>query len=497
MSSGPIEVAEQLLAPSSQQTPRGHASLRIFLLMMVATVVGVGGAGLAVVGLVSPPVAVVVTIGLSAVAVAVAGTVRSGHGEAGHQDLPGLAAVIDRERRDGVLTRPVAAIVLELRGLAADTLVDGAAAWSEPVGVIARRLVTADLGTDHVIARIGPHTFGAVVSAPDRASGVAAGESLVALCRVPIRTPLREIRVEAVAGVSHAAAGEPVRGEELLRAADAALRVDGKVAAPVVMSDSRLIRHARRVIEVEAEIRHSLDVDLLTARLVPVVDVHNDEVIGLRSDYDWTAVSNTDPEILRSIAGSLGLRRSIETQYLMRSISAAESLPGDMARPVVARIDPDRLTDERAVSQLGLLIRASGIDPERLVFEFDCWGAETLGADAHHNLAELGVGCGLALRHRGTWDRVPAHLVGRIHSLSVAAHDLLDDDGRSISALRISRLLRLVEDEASKVIVTGVDSAAVALELSAAGLAHQCGAVHGQAMAAQDLRTWLTKRSTL
>ena len=55
-------------------------------------------------------------------------------------DLGGLTAVIDGERIDGCVTRSLAAAVIELRGIAADTVVDGADAWSEPVGVIARRL---------------------------------------------------------------------------------------------------------------------------------------------------------------------------------------------------------------------------------------------------------------------------------------------------------------------------------------------------------------------
>ena len=307
-------------------------------------------------------------------------------------DLGGLAAVIDAERVDGCVTRPLAAAVIELRGIAADTVVDGADAWSEPVGVIAKRLVEAELPSPALIARLGPHSFGAVFGAETRADALAMAETLVAMCRIPIRTPMREIRVDAVAGVCHTAAGCRVRGEELLRAADASMRVDATSAGPVVTTGERLRRHARRVVEVETEIRHSLDVDLLTARLQPVVDVHSDEVIGLRSGYDWTAVSSTDPEMLRSIAGSLGLRRSIETQYLMRSISAAESLGPASGRRIYARIDADRVIDDRAVAQLGMLIRASGIDPENLVLELDGWGVETLGAEAAGALRGLGVG---------------------------------------------------------------------------------------------------------
>ena len=407
-------------------------------------------------------------------------------------DLAGLASVIDAERVDGCVTRPIAAAVIELRGIAADTVVDGADAWSEPVAVIAKRMADADLPSPALIARLGPHSFGAVFGAETRSDALAVGETLVALCRIPIRTPMREIRVDAVAGVCHSSAGCRVRGEELLRSADASMRVDAMSAGPVATAGDRLRRHARRVVEVETEIRHSLDVDLLTARLQPIVDVHSDEVVGLRSGYDWTAVSSTDPEMLRSIAGSLGLRRSIETQYLMRSISAAESLGSASNRRIFARIDADRVIDDRAVAQLGMLIRASGIEPENLVLELDGWGAETLGDEAAHALRGLGVGVGVGLCHHATWEPMPGHFAGQLDSISVSAIDLVE--GEEVSALRVSRLARVVDGDLSRVTVVDVDSASVALELSAAGLPIQSGRVHGHPLAARDLTTWLSNR---
>ena len=441
-----------------------------------------------------------VQLGLSMAAAGLAATAsmylieRTG-GAGDDRPLSGLADRIDQHVDGRGLDRPLAAIIIELRGIAADTVVDGAPAWTEPVAVISRRLTEADLGVPADIARLGPHSFGLVVSVPTRSDALAIAETLVGICRVPMATPERQIRIDAVAGVSHAEAGSRVRGEELLRLADASMRVDSSSAAPVSTAGSRLVRHARRVVEVETEIRHSLDVDLLTARLAPVVNVHTDEVVGLRSGYDWTAVSSTEPEMLRSIAGSLGLRRSLETQYLMRSISAAEMLPGSMTRPIVARIDADRVTDERAVSQLGLLIRASGIDPSHLILELDGWGADTLGEDAHAALRDLGVGVGVALRHHGSWEPVPAHFVGRLDSVSVSACELMEDD--EVSALRVSRLARVVDGDFSKVTVVDVDSASIALELSAAGLPVQCGRVHGHPLSARELGSWMSTRQHL
>ena len=410
-------------------------------------------------------------------------------------DGRGLVAVVDKERVQGALRVPMAAVVVELRGIAADTLVDGPAAWSEPIAVSLRRLTAADLGTGFSIGRLGPHTFAAVFRCADHDAALAAAESLVALCRVPVQTPNREVRVDAVAGVGFAEAGDRRGGEELIRVADAALRFDGKIPSPVAAVDGRLMQHARRVIEVETEIRHALDVDLLSAKLIPVLDVRLDTIVGVRSAYDWTQVSRSDPETLGSVAASLGLRRSLETHYLMRSIAAAESVPVASARRVVARLDPCRLTDPRSVGQIGLLLEVSGIDAEQLVLEFEHWGAAAIDDACVVALDRLGVGVGLAVRYQGGWSPLPSSLVGRLESLSTSALDLIDAEDGQVYEDRVEQLVRLVGEEPGRITVCGVDNAPWALELSSAGLSNQCGLVHGQAMSATDLRRWVVRRA--
>lgn len=445
-----------------------------------------------VLGWISAPVAVAACIGVVLVSVAAA---RRPYAAGRQTEGLALAAIVERERVNGALGVPIAAVVVELRGIAADTLVDGPAAWSEPIAVVLRRLAAADLGGAFSLARLGPHTFGAVFRCPDHDAALAAAETLVALCRVPVPTPHREVRIDAVAGVAFAEAGDRRRGEELIRIADAALRVDGAVTSPVAAADSRLRQHARRVIEVETEIRHSLDVDLLAARLIPVLDVRHDALVGVRSDYDWTEVSRSDPETLGSIAASLGLRRSLETHYLMRAIVAAESVPIESARRVVARLDPGRLADPRAVGQIGLLLEVSGLDPDQLILEFEHWGAEAIDAAAMVALDQLGVGLGLAVTHRGGWSSLPPSLTGSLESLSTSARDLIDPDNDRVFEDRVEQLLRLVDDEPGRITVCDVDSAPWALELSSAGLSTQSGLVHGKPMAAADLRKWLVRRA--
>ncbi|MEZ5245783.1 MAG: hypothetical protein R2707_11835 [Acidimicrobiales bacterium] len=481
----------------ADQPDIAHARTAGGSILAIATVVGLVGATAAtasafLAGWISETVA-----GLLCLAVALGSLLagRRARPVGRFSDGTGLAAMVEKERVDGVLRVPMAAIVVELRGIAADTLVDGPAAWSEPIGVVLRRLTAADLGTGFSLARLGPHTFAAVFRCADHAAALAAAESLVALCRVPVQTPTRSVRIDAVAGVGFADAGDRCGGEELIRVADAALRFDSKIASPVAAADSRLMQHARRVIEVETEIRHALDVDLLSAKLIPVLDVRLDTIVGVRSAYDWTEVSSSDPETLGSVAASLGLRRSLETHYLMRSIAAAESVPVASARRVVARLDPGRLTDPRSVGQIGLLLEVSGIDADQLILEFEHWGAAAIDDACVAALDRLGVGVGLAVSHQGRWSPLPPTLAGRLESLSVTARDLIDAEDGMVHEGRVEQLLRLVGEEAGRITVCGVDSAPWALELSSVGLTNQCGLVHGEAMSAADMRRWVVRRA--
>ncbi|MFQ5558741.1 MAG: hypothetical protein ACE5GB_14700, partial [Acidimicrobiales bacterium] len=433
--------------------------------LVVAALVATGtGLAAGVLG----PVSAAVVVAVSVFACAKRWTDRSGAEPTRSYGAGGLAAVIDDTRHHERLTVPMAVIVVEVRGLAADTIVEGAQVWSGPLAVLGRRLANAI--DDSRVARIGPHSFGVAVSLPDTDVAVAVGERLVAACRQPIPTGFGEVRVDAVAGVCHRHVGEPVTGEEMIREADASLRLGPAVASPVVAVDKRLRSYALRVMAVESEIRDGLDADLLVSKLVPVVDVREDRIVLFRSSPDWTGMSLVEPGILSDVASSLGLRRSIDSQFLLSSISATDEAarrPGEGR--VLASIDAARLTDSRAVSQIRLLLDVVGLAPEQLVVELDRWSMSTLETSTVEPLVGLGIGIGMTLHHRGRWQTIPAGVAEHLVTVSVEIGDLLYPDGR-LALERIESLRELMPGGLAGVLVLGVDDAPSALELSAAGL---------------------------
>ena len=92
-----------------------------------------------------------------------------------------------------MLSRPIAVIVVELRGLAADTIVEGAEVWTTPIKVVGERLLAAVDGAH--LARIGPHKFGLVVSIESQKAALSMAERVVAVCRTPIGEGSDEVRI--------------------------------------------------------------------------------------------------------------------------------------------------------------------------------------------------------------------------------------------------------------------------------------------------------------
>jgi len=416
-------------------------------------------------------------------------------GEAGSSRATrAVAAAFDQMLIDGAVARDMSLIAIDLRGVEAGTLVDGPAAWDIPIEVVAKRLVEDPEARGARIARFAPHSFALLMPDAIGPRSLEIAEHLIVVCREPIATAGRVVHVDAVACVRDIKAGERITGEQLIRSLDASLRLDRPGGSPVTVVDDRLIRRAKMVKDVQREVRNSLDGDLLVARIQPVVDVRSDQVVGLRSGVDWTSAIATAPEMLDTISRSLGLARAIETQYLLRTISAAENLTfGGPMSHVTASVDADRLDDRRFSDQIDLLLRVCGLNPEHLLLEFSSRSLRTVPPESVGRLLQTGIDIGAALDFDGAWITVPTPVSGAIAMWSVTSRDLIS--GTVIIPERVELLRRDCGVEPDDLVVRDVNDAASALELASHGFVLQSGAAHGSAMGAREMGIWLEQRA--
>lgn len=404
-----------------------------------------------------------------------------------------VAAVFDEMLVDGVASGNMTLIALDLRGVEAETLIDGAAAWDAPIDAVAKRLMEDSETRGARIARFAPHSFALLVPGLTESRSFEMAEHLIVACREPIRLADRVVHIDAVACVRHIMKGERVTGDQLVRSVDASLRLDHPEGSPVTVVDDRLLRRAMKIKDVQREVRNSLDGDLLMARIQPVMDVRLDQVVGLRSAVDWTSAVSTEPEMLKTISRSLGLARAIETQYLLRTISAAENV--EFEEPlahVTAAVDANRLDDHRFCDQIDLLLRVCGLAPENLLLEFSSRGLSTVSAESVGRLLQTGIDIGTSVDYDDGWITVPDPVRGAIAMRSVAAHLLASDT--VMIADRADSLVRDLGIEPSEIVVRDVNDAATALELAANGFVRQSGVAHGLAMGAREMGLWLEQR---
>ena len=405
-----------------------------------------------------------------------------------------VAAVFDEMLVDGMVPENLSLIAIDLRGVEADTLVDGAGAWDAPIEILAKRLVEDPEVRGARIARFSPHSFALLIPEATGPRSLELAEHLIVVCREPIVADGRVVHVDAVACVRDIMAGERITGDQLVRTVDASLRLERPGGSPITVVDDRLIRRALMVKDVQQEVRNSLDGDLLMARIQPVIDVRTDQVVGLRSGVDWTSAFSTPPEMLETVSRSLGLARAIETQYLLRTIAAAEGVAfGDQIEHVTAAVDADRLDDRRFSDQVDLLLRVCGLAPEHLLLEFSSRGLSMTSPESVGRLLQTGIDIGISIDFDDGWITVPPPVGGAVAVQSVSARYLTTET--IIIAERVDSFQRDCGIAPSEVVVRDVNDAATALELAAHGFVRQSGAAHGSAMGAREMGVWLEHRS--
>ena len=292
----------------------------------------------------------------------------------------GLRAALDaRLSDDRDITRAVL-VLLELRGLAVVNDTRGLAVGDALLGQVAERLTGAfGPASDEraLVARLSGDEFALLLDAPagqDPAeAGLHAARHALAKLDQPVVVPGHTLHVGGRAGV---AVGDRVIESPgpWLQRADLALghaRCDG--TDPVCLFEPVFAERARAQAQLESELRAAIERKQFELQFQPKVELADGRIVGAEALLRWRhpAFGLWMPDRFIEVAERSGLMVPIGAWVLRTALQQAAAWPTvDGHRPHVAvNISAVQFADPNFESYLDTALRASGIDPGRVILE--------------------------------------------------------------------------------------------------------------------------------
>jgi diguanylate cyclase (GGDEF)-like protein len=231
--------------------------------------------------------------------------------------------------------------------------------------------LTADLGSDAVIARLSGDEFAvALAMARDQVSHA---EELADLVLRTVTRPMmldeRIIQVGAFAGIASAPALD-VRIPDILRRADIAMdhARTGRVARPVWFDagmERALIAHG----EIEQGIRFGLDHGQFVPYFEPQVDLRTGEIVGFEMLARWnhTLSGIIGPDVFIPVAEEIGLIGRLSEEVIGAALR--EAAGWDHKIKISVNISPTQLTDSWFAQRIVRILSETAFPADRLVVE--------------------------------------------------------------------------------------------------------------------------------
>ena len=333
--------------------------------------------------------------------------------QATHDSLTGLPNRMmfqrDLEEARGVADKPAAVLYMDLDGFKSvnDTL--GHEAGDGLLQAVAGRIAQG-VRPDDRVARLGGDEFAVLLpEVAGEAEALETAERLRAAVTAPWSLGGRTIRVGASAGVALCADGlyDP---DELIANADLAMyaaKHAGK--GSVRLYDETMREAAQGRAQLETELRGALDGGELEVHYQPVVDLATEELLGLEALIRWRHPERglLQPDEFLPLAEQVGLIVPIGRWVLQQACGDATSWlqdrPDLRAPWVSVNVAPTQIEDPGLSDDVRRALRASGLDPGRLVLEISERTALAGGAHPGSLLAELHeIGIRVALDDFGT-----------------------------------------------------------------------------------------------
>jgi diguanylate cyclase (GGDEF)-like protein/PAS domain S-box-containing protein len=274
--------------------------------------------------------------------------------------------------------RPIAVLLLDLDKFKSVNDTFGHFTGDGLLRTIAARLESA-VRVGDTVARVGGDEFAILledVEHETRVPGVV--ERLLEEVRVPLSVEGREVSLRCSIGIAMASPTAEVAdtADEILRNADVAM-YEAKHAGGDTHRHFAAEMHARVLeqLELRAELKAAIDHDDLTLAYQPIVDLATDEIAGCEALLRWEHKERgmISPGVFIPVAEDSGLivplGRWVLAQACHDAVAFDRAWPSQRRRRMSVNVSARQLQRPEIVDEVRDALRASGLDPRRLVLE--------------------------------------------------------------------------------------------------------------------------------
>jgi PAS domain S-box-containing protein len=262
---------------------------------------------------------------------------------------------------------------------------------------------------DSTLARPGGDEFAVLIEElHDPSDAVRVAERLQTRLAAPFDLNGHEIFTMASVGIalSNNASAEP---QDMLRDAEIAMyRAKHSGKAQCEVFDSGMHVNALKRLQLEADLRNALELGEFRVYYQPIVSLRNNRIVGFETLSRWQRPEGiVMPSEFIAVADEIGIILPINRQLLQEACHQLrawhELFPSDPPLAVAVNITPKQFAQPDLASEIGQILRQTGMDPRCLDLEI----TETIAmSDVGHSavmLAELkALGARLSIDDFGT-----------------------------------------------------------------------------------------------
>jgi diguanylate cyclase (GGDEF)-like protein/PAS domain S-box-containing protein len=410
-----------------------------------------------------------------------------------------LAHALDRRLRHRT---DVAVLLLDLDGFKRVNDSLGHAAGDALLRAIARRIALT-VRAGETVARLGGDEFAIVIeSVQQDEDPMALADRLLREIATPVEIAGREVVVNVSIGIAIAQPGED--GDAVLRNADTAMysaKSAGKQCARLF--DPAM--HARALVwlEIEQDLRRALGQDEFELHFQPLLRLGSGALRGFEALLRWRHPRRglMAPSEFLGVAEETGLVVPIGRWVLHEACRHAAAWGADVepAPTISVNVAPRQLEDDGFINDVRDALRASGLEPRRLVLEItesQIMRTPELAKERLHALRALGVR--IAIDDFGTGYSSLSHLqFFPVDELKIDRSFVarVDDGDRGASFVRT--MVSLAQSLGVEVVAEGIEHDAQERFLTTLGCDTGQGYLFSRPMTGDDAEVYARERSGL